>query len=195
MKKWHVFFISWVTWAGKWTLIKWLLKENIKNLYFAKSVKTRDFRPWEKDGIDYIKMSVSEFEKAIKNWEFLEYNFVHKQNYYGTRKKDLIENGINKWKNIIKEVDMLILPKLMETIKDLREYFSFIFLDLPEDEIKNRMLARWDKVWDENYKFRVESAIKEKKLAYLCDYIIEATKSPEEVLKEVQNIIKEKVEN
>lgn len=189
MKQGHIFFISGVTWAGKWTVIKSLLKEGVKNLEFALSVKTRALRKWEVDGVDYIKMTIPEFEVAIKNDEFLEYNFVHQQNYYGTRKKDLLENGIDKWKVILKEVDMLILPELMKTIQDQRENFTFIFLDLPVEEIKNRMLARGDKVWDENYKYRVESSIKEKELSYLCDYIIDATKSPTEVLEEMKQII------
>lgn len=189
MKKGHIFFISGVTWAGKWTVIKALLKEKIKNLEFAKSVKTRELRSWEVDGIDYIKYSKKEFEQAIKNWVFLEYNFVHNQDYYGTRKQDLFENWIEKGKIIVKEVDMLILPKLMETIKKDRKYFTFIFLDLPINEIKNRMLDRWDKIWDENYKHRVESSIKEKELSYLCDYIINATKTPKEVLDELKMII------
>lgn len=189
MKKGHIFFISWVTGAGKWTVIKSLLWEKVENLEFAKSVKTRELRNWEIDWVDYIKYSKEEFEQAIKDWVFLEYNFVHNQDYYGTRKSDLFENGTEKWKKIIKEVDMLILPELMETIKSDRKYFTFIFLDLPIDEIKNRMLARWDKVWDENYKNRVESSIKEKELSYLCDYIINATKSPKEVLEELKMII------
>lgn len=189
MKKWYVFFICWVTWAWKWTLIKWLLNENIKNLDFVLSCKTRDLREWEIDWIDYIKLSFDEFEKQINAWEFLEYNFVHNQNYYWTRKKDIIENWIEKWKIILKEIDMLIVPEVLEKMSSYRDYFSIIFLDLPIESIKDRMLLRWDDVLWNDYKNRVESAEKEKSLAYLADFIIDWLKDPRDVLSEVKEII------
>jgi len=186
MNKWHIFFISGVVWAWKSTVMKALSNDSIKNLKFVPSVKDRKPRPWEKD---FIMVSTQKFKEMIKAWEFLEYNFVHNQNYYGTRKKDIFENGIEKWKNIIKEIDMLILPKLLEIIKDDRENFTFIFLDLPENEIKNRMLSRWEEIWNKNYENRLNSSKKERKLSHLSDYIIDATKSPEEVKEEIKKII------
>ena len=101
MTKGHIFFISWVAWAGKGTVIKKLLEKKLANFELALSCKTRDFREGEQAWIDYNKLSVQEFQEAIDNNEFLEYNFVHNQNYYGTRYKDVIENGIEKWKIIL----------------------------------------------------------------------------------------------
>jgi hypothetical protein len=39
-------------------------------------------------------------------------------------------------------MDILALPKLLEARPDLREDFSYIFLDLPIEKIKERMKAR-----------------------------------------------------
>ena len=85
MNKWHIFFISGVAGAGKWTVIKKLLEKNIENFELALSCKTRDYRDWEKQWVDYHKLSVEEFKKSIEEGDFLEYNFIHNQNYYGTK--------------------------------------------------------------------------------------------------------------
>lgn len=193
LKKWlkrgHIYFISGVSWAWKWTLIENILKSNIDNLELALSCKTRELRKWEVSWVDYNKLSIEEFKDAIDSWEFFEYNFVHNQNYYWTRKKDVVENWINKWKNIIKEMDIRILPKVLEEHKDLREYFSYIFLDIPIDEIKNRLITRWDDVSWDDYDNRVISAQKERDLIDLADYVIDATQSPEHVLEQFKKIL------
>lgn len=193
MKTWHLFFICWVAWAWKWTLINWLLEENIENLEFALSCKTREPREHEIIWKDYIKLSVEEFKKAIDDGEFLEYNFVHNQNYYWTRKADVIDNGINQGKIILKEIDMLIVPEVLETLKGLREKFSIIFLDLPIETIKERMIDRWDDVTWEDYKNRILSAEKERKNIPFVDFVIDARKTKWEVLSEVKEIILSKI--
>lgn len=191
-KKWHVFFITGITWAGKNTLIKKLIEAKIW-LEFVLSCKTRDLREWEKNGVDYYKFSKQKFKEMIASWEFLEYNFVHNQDYYGTRKADIFENGIEKGKNIIKEIDMLILPTLIETVKNRREDFSIIVLDIPISEVKTRMIARGDEVDGEDYKNRLNSAKKEKKFTYLADFLIDGSQSREAVFEEVKNIITTKI--
>lgn len=193
MKIWHLFFICWVAWAWKWTLINWLLEENISNLEFALSCKTREPREYEIIWKDYIKLSVEEFKKAIDDGEFLEYNFVHNQNYYWTRKADVIDNWINKGKIILKEIDMLIVPEVLETLGDLRQNFSIIFLDLPIEIIKERMAERWDNVESEDYKNRIISAQKERKNIGFVDFVIDARKTKWEVLSEVKEIILSKI--
>jgi len=194
MKKWYVFFICWITWAGKWTLIKWLLKQNIKDLEFVLSCKTREPRNWEIIWKDYIKLSFEEFQKWINSQEFLEYNFVHNQDYYWTRKTDIIENWIEKWKILLKEIDILIVPTLRKAMKGYENNYSIIFLDLPIETIKERMASRWDDTWWEDYKNRVNSASKEKELLHLVDFVIDATKPQAQVLKETKDIIMNKIE-
>lgn len=189
MKQGHIFFISWFAWAGKWTVIQWLLQSNIPNFELVISCKTREPRESEVLGVDYYKLSWEEFQSAIARGEFLEYNLVHGQNYYGTRYVDVIDNGILKWKKILKEMDITILPKLLDEKPELRKDFTYIFLDIPKGLIKERMLQRWDDVTGLDFVKRMESVEKEKELMYLADYIIDATKSKQEVLEAVKEII------
>ncbi|MDD2907839.1 MAG: guanylate kinase [Candidatus Gracilibacteria bacterium] len=193
MKKGHIFFISGVAGAGKGTVIRALLKDETFNLNLALSCKTREPRIGEKPGIDYIKLTLEEFKKSIENNEFLEYNFIHNQAYYGTRIKDVLDDGINLGRYILKEMDILILPKVLEENKISREHFTYIFLDIPLEEIKNRMASRGDDVTGNDYVNRINSAKKEKELIYLADHIIDASLSPEETLLELKKIINNKI--
>lgn len=118
------------------------MKENIPNLELAISCKTREPRVGEVVGKDYVKLSVEEFQADIEAGKFLEYNFIHNQNYYGTRYEDVIKNGIELGKTVIKEMDILTLPYILEQKKELRPNFSYIFLDIPDEKIKERMEAR-----------------------------------------------------
>lgn len=193
MKKGHIFFISGVAGAWKWTVIKSLLAEKHKNIELALSCKTREPRKWETPWVDYNKLSVEEFKKAIEDWEFLEYNFIHNQAYYWTRIKDVIDNWINKWKIIIKEMDILILPKVLEERQDIRKDFTYIFIDIPLETIKSRMLSRWDDVTWADFENRINSATKEKKLKHLADFVIDWSWKPEETLKSLKKIISDKI--
>lgn len=193
MKKGHIFFISWVAWAWKWTVIKLLLKDNNFDLKLSLSCKTREPRIWEIPWVDYIKLSLEEFKTAIKNSEFLEYNFIHNQAYYWTRIRDVIDDWINLWKYILKEMDILILPKVLEENKISKEDFTYIFLDIPLEKIKERMALRWDDTNWSDYENRIESAKKEKELSYLADHIIDASLTPENTLLELKKIISNKI--
>lgn len=193
MEKGHIFFISGVAGAGKWTVIKKILEKQWENLELALSCKTRDFRENEKQWIDYNKLSISEFKEAVERGEFLEYNFVHNQNYYGTRYNDVIENGIKKGKIIIKEMDILALPKLMSDRHDLKEDYTYIFLDLPTEKIKDRMKERWDCVEWSDFENRIKSAKKETALKNLADYVVNANQTQQAVFEEVFNIISKKL--
>lgn len=193
MNKWHIFFISGVAWAGKWTVIKKLLEKNIENFELALSCKTRDYRDWEKQWVDYHKLSVEEFKKSIEEGDFLEYNFIHNQNYYGTKYTDVIDNGIHKGKIILKEMDILALPKLMYARHDLKNDYTYIFLDLPTHKIKERMQERWDCVEWKDFENRLSSAKKETALKNLADHIINADQSPDKVFEDIFNIISKKL--
>jgi guanylate kinase len=193
MKKGHIFFISGVAGAGKGTVIMKLLEQKLENFELALSCKTREPREGEVLWVDYNKLSTQAFQEAIDRWEFLEYNFIHNQNYYGTRYKDVIENGIEQGKIILKEMDILALPKLIKSRPDLREDFSYIFLDLPIEKIKERMKARWDCTEWADYENRIDSANKESALKEIADFIINADQTQEQVFSEVLEIITKKI--
>jgi guanylate kinase len=74
--------------AGKTTIVKHLLESKL-NLSFSVSATTREIRGTEKDGIDYHYLSVEEFKKRIVNGEFVEWEEVYKNHFYGTLKSEM----------------------------------------------------------------------------------------------------------
>ena len=87
--------------AGKTTLVK--LISNNKNNFISVSHTTRSPRSNEINGIDYYFIDKNQFQKLIKEKEFLEYAKVF-GNYYGTSKKHII-NKLEEGKNVIFDID------------------------------------------------------------------------------------------
>lgn len=179
----------WVSGSGKGTLKKNLEKQGIKNLEFLKSYVTRDMRPWEVNGESYYFVSREEFEAAIENNEFLEYETNHKIAYYGT-KKDEVDLGLKAGKILFKEVDTKGLKQIHEKHPGFKENCTSFFLDVPNEVLRERFFERNPEGSEADFKNRLESTIFEREQAQeYCDYIIDATQSPEGVLEEVLAII------
>lgn len=179
----------WVSGSGKGTLRTNLRNHKIENLEFLKSYVTRDMRPWEINGDMYYFISRDEFEEGIKNDDFLEYELVHKVAYYGTKKHD-IDTGLENGKILMKEVDTKGLKQVIENHPDLRENFTSFFLDVPNEEIERRYFERNPDGKKEDIINRLESTLIEREQAKkYCDHIVDATRSPEEVLKCVLQIM------
>lgn len=191
--KWHIFFILWVSWAGKWTLIGNIKALHLENIHIPLSYKTRAIRENEVNGVDSWFISRADFFAWVQAGLFLEYALVHDLDYYGTKYEDVIENGIEKWKTVIKELDVIGLQELRKLRPDLDSAYTTIFLNIPEEVLKQRIAQRWAFMSDEELEKRLKSAIFEEEQArVLCDHIIDATQSPQHVLDEVLEIIKNK---
>lgn len=185
----HIYFIMWVSGSWKWTLIK-----NIKNtsldLHIPLSYKTRNIREGEVDRVDANFISKEEFFAWVRDWKFLEYAVVHETDYYGTKFEDVIDNWINKWKIVIKELDINWLEELRKTNPELDERYTTIFLNIPSNILRERIEKRWAFMSDEELTRRIKSSqVESQKAKELCDYIIDATQSEEKVFKEVLKII------
>ena len=87
--------------AGKTTLVKMLSK--LDNFDISISHTTRSPRPNENPGKDYFFVDVKEFQRLIKNQEFLEYAKVF-NNFYGTTRTPVI-NKLDKGKNVLFDID------------------------------------------------------------------------------------------
>ena len=74
--------------AGKTSITNYLLK-NYPNLSFSVSATTRAPRGSEQDGIAYHFITPAAFEGHIYQNDFLEYEMVYKDVYYGTLKSEL----------------------------------------------------------------------------------------------------------
>ena len=74
--------------AGKTTIVKHLLAK-YPQLAFSISATTRPKREKETDGIDYYFMSDGEFKQGLEEGEFIEYEEVYEDSYYGTLKSEV----------------------------------------------------------------------------------------------------------
>ena len=91
--------------AGKTSIVHFLLKQ-IEVLSFSVSACSRARRKNETDGIDYHFLAVEEFQQKIKKGDFLEWEEVYKNQYYGTLKSEL-KRIWREGKTIIFDVDVV----------------------------------------------------------------------------------------
>ena len=188
--KWHIFFIMWISGSWKWTLIKNLQKLNLKNVHFPLSYRTRKIREWEVNWRDSYFISKEDFIIWIENKEFLEYAIVHWTDYYWTKYEDVIDNWINKWKIVIKEIDILWLKRLKKERPKFSKYYSTVFLNIPTCILKERLESRWVLMSNEEFKRRQESAFnEEKEISKICDFEIDATLNTDLIVKRFLKIL------
>ncbi len=91
--------------SGKTTIVKHLLAIDELNLEFSISATSRTARDDEEHGKDYYFISATEFKQHIKNEDFLEWEEVYRDNFYGTLKSE-IERIWAKGKNVIFDIDV-----------------------------------------------------------------------------------------
>lgn len=83
--------------AGKTTIVKHMLQRYSDKLAFSISAATRKARNNEQDGVDYYFISTEEFQHKIVEEEFIEWEMVYENKYYGTLKSELERIwGMNK---------------------------------------------------------------------------------------------------
>ena len=90
--------------SGKSTIINFLLKQNL-NLHFSISATSRAPRGMEKDGVEYYFLTPDEF-RTRRAGDFLEYEEVYTDKYYGTLKSE-VERRLMSGDNVIFDVDVV----------------------------------------------------------------------------------------
>ena len=124
--------------SGKTSICKKILIQD-KSIEFSVSCTTRVRRSQEKNGIDYIFLTKDEFIKKINNNEFVEWEKIHGNFYYGTLKKTL-DYAINSNTKLLLELDVKGAKKIMENYP--KNYIS-IFIEPPsKDELFKRLKDR-----------------------------------------------------
>lgn len=91
--------------SGKSTIINYLLKQNL-NLTFSISATSRAPRGTEQNGVEYFFLTPEEFKQRIANNEFLEYEEVYKDRFYGTLKAQVAKQ-LAAGQNVIFDVDVV----------------------------------------------------------------------------------------
>lgn len=124
--------------AGKTSIVKNLLNLD-SNLEFSVSACTRPRRNDEIDGVDYYFISVEEFKKKISNNEFLEWEEVYPECYYGTLKSE-VEKIWAKGKHVVFDVDVKGGLNIKKKYPDIT---LSVFIRPPDIEcLRQRLLKR-----------------------------------------------------
>lgn len=90
--------------SGKSTIINFLMQQGL-NLAFSISATSRPPRGTEQNGVEYFFLTPEEFRQKIANQEFLEYEEVYKDRFYGTLKEQ-VEKQLEKGQNVVLDVDV-----------------------------------------------------------------------------------------
>ncbi|MEC7264521.1 MAG: guanylate kinase [Bacteroidota bacterium] len=125
--------------SGKTTIVQHLLNQPELNLAFSVSATSRPRRGKEKHGVNYYFMSVSEFKRHIKNEDFLEWEEVYRDNFYGTLKSE-VERLWAEGKNVIFDIDVVGGLRIKKKFPDKT---LAVFVKPPSvDELKIRLKKR-----------------------------------------------------
>ena len=126
--------------SGKSTIVNWLMQEHPElNLYFSISCTSRAPRGTEQDGVEYFFLTPEEFRAKIENDEFLEYEEVYEDRFYGTLKKQ-VERQRRAGQNVVFDVDVKGGVNIKRHYGD--EALS-IFIQPPSiDELRRRLVSR-----------------------------------------------------
>ncbi|MFT5183326.1 MAG: guanylate kinase [Flavobacteriales bacterium] len=119
--------------AGKTTIVHHLLHRKL-GLEFSISATTRERRNIERDGKDYHYMSVDQFKAAIENEEFLEWEEVYTDQFYGTLSREIdriwadgnhvifdvdVEGGVSLKRHFgDKALAIFVMPPSIETLRE-----------------------------------------------------------------------------
>ena len=92
--------------SGKSTIVQWLMREHPElRLYFSISCTSRAPRGTEQNGVEYFFLTPEEFKAKIQADEFLEYEEVYKNRFYGTLKQQ-VEHQRMEGQNVVFDVDV-----------------------------------------------------------------------------------------
>ena len=126
--------------SGKSTIINWLREEHPElSLYFSVSCTSRLPRGTEQDGVEYFFISPEEFRRRIAGGEFLEYEEVYPDRFYGTLKAQ-VERQLEEGHNVVFDVDV-------KGGCNIKEYYGpralSIFIQPPSvEELRRRLTSR-----------------------------------------------------
>ena len=90
--------------SGKSTIINYLMRQGL-DLAFSVSATSRPPRGTERDGVEYFFLSPEEFRRRIAAGDFLEYEEVYKDRFYGTLKSQ-VEKQLEAGQNVVLDVDV-----------------------------------------------------------------------------------------
>ena len=170
--------------AGKTSITKYLLQQNL-DLEFSISACTRAKRPNETDGIDYYFLTIDDFKQKIKNNEFIEWEEVYANNFYGTLTSEITRIW-KSGKHVIFDVDV---KGGLNLSKHFGKNALAIFIKPPSiNELEKRLRNRGTES-EETIQRRINKATEEMEYEKLFDVSVENNQL-EVAQKEVYTVVK-----
>lgn len=175
--------------SGKSTIINYLLTQNL-NLSFSISATSRAPRGTEQNGVEYFFLTPEEFKQRIANDEFLEYEEVYKDRFYGTLKAQ-VEKQLAAGQNVIFDVDVVGGCNIKKFYGDRA---LSVFIQPPSlEELRKRLTGRGTDA-PEVIESRLAKATFELSYAEKFDVVIvndNLEKAQEEALKTIRDFIQQ----
>lgn len=176
--------------SGKSTIINYLLTQNLR-LRFSISATSRAPRGTEKNGVEYYFLSPEEFRARIAAGDFLEYEEVYKDKFYGTLKSE-VERILAEGDNVIFDVDVV-------GGCNIKKYYGdrvlSMFIQPPSiEELRRRLEGRATDA-PEVIESRIAKAAYELSFAPQFDVVVvndDLDKAKAEALRIIQNFIEDK---
>tara|TARA_Y100000385_G_C13027942_1_gene609332 strand:+ start:294 stop:893 length:600 start_codon:yes stop_codon:yes gene_type:complete len=153
--------------AGKTTIVRYLLR-NVERLAFSISAASREPRGRETDGIDYHFLTVDDFKQTIERDEFVEWEEVYTDNFYGTLKSEVLRYW-EEGKTVLFDVDAIGGLNLKRIFGDkaLAIFIQPPSLFVLEQRLKNRRTET-----PEQIKMRLDKANEELSHTHKFDYVL-----------------------
>jgi guanylate kinase len=165
MKRGKLVIISGPSGAGKGTLVSGLA-DRVPGLWVSVSATTREARPGESHGREYLFMSPDGFASHVEAGGFLEHAEVH-GNRYGTLREP-VEERIARGEQVILEIDVQGAFQVKETMPEA----TLVFVLAPSmEELRRRIESRGSESADE-VETRLDTAEDELELVGEYDYVI-----------------------
>ena len=139
--------------SGKTTIVRHLLDTDPR-LAFSISATTRPKRETETDGVDYHFISVNEFKRRIDAGEFVEWEEVYKDRFYGTLRSE-VDRLWRENKVVVFDVDVEGGLQLKKTFGEL---LLAVFVMPPSVEALHQRLTARQSETPESLKARVAKA-------------------------------------
>ena len=139
-KRGRLIIVSAPSGSGKSTIVNWLMKEHPElNLYFSISCTSRQPRGQEQDGVEYFFLTPEEFRAKIERDEFLEYEEVYEDRFYGTLKQQ-VERQREAGQNVVFDVDVKGGINIKRHYGD--EALSLFIQPPSVEELRRRLVGR-----------------------------------------------------
>lgn len=154
--------------SGKTTILRAILEKNIFNFEFSVSASSREKREGEIHGKDYYFLSVEEFQKKIEANEFVEWEEVYTNQFYGTLRSEI--NRI--WENnnhVVFDIDVAGGMNIKQQFKN--DCFT-IFIMPPSIEVLEKRLQKRGTETKESIQKRISKAEFEMSFSNKFDTIV-----------------------